>query len=175
VSARVRLALIALVVAVSSHVAAVWALPRVIMRLAFRAGEVRTGGDDRAYPFGLPAGAHHEVVMPSPDLLYTGCIYDLGKGPVEVTATVPESYWSVAFYADDTDNFFVLDDREVPSRKARVVLVAPGAARPAQANGAVVVEAPSARGLVLFRTLVLDRAKLVDLRALQRTEQCAPL
>ena len=100
-------------------------------------------------------------------------MYDVGKGPVEITADVPEGYWSVALYASNTDNFFTEDDREVPSRRARIVLVAPGAAAPASAAGATVVTAPSTRGLVLFRTLVLDRSQLDALRAVQRTQQCA--
>lgn len=170
-----RNASIVLAVAAASHLAAVWAVPRVLMQMAFRAGEKRTGGDNRAYHFGLTTAGSREVVMPSPDLLYAGCIYDVSKGPVAITADVPETYWSVALYADNTDNFFVLDDRDVPSRHARVVLVAEDATPPASATGAVIVKAPSKRGLVLFRTLVLDRSKLDELRASQRTAACAPL
>ena len=169
---RALYALIVVGVAAVSHVAAIWAVPRVVMRMAFRAGEKRTGGDNRAYHFKLPAADSRDVVLPSPDILYAGCIYDVSKGPVSITAEVPESYWSVALYADNTDNFFVLDDRQVAASHAEVILVAAGTTPP---PGRVVVTAPTTRGLVLFRTLVLDHAKLDALQRLQRTEECAPL
>lgn len=51
-----------------------------------------------------------KLVMPSPDILYSPCRFDLSKADLLITVKVPNfTYWSASFYAINTDNFFTVN------------------------------------------------------------------
>ena len=113
------------------------------------------------------------IVKPSPDLLYSRCVYDVSRKPMKVTTAAPaNTYWSVAFYAANTDNFFVLNDRQANGQPATIVLVGQGQTVPPQPQGTIVVSAPTPRGLVLFRTLINDDAREAELDTARRAAKC---
>ncbi len=119
------------------------------------------------------------VVRPSPDLLYTACVFDLSKGPLHITAPVQASYMSVSGFAADTSNFFALNDAAMAAdsqgqKRLDVVLTRDaGTSIPA---GARRILAPSDRGLILFRSLIPEDAALPQLQAEFQTQQrCDPL
>ena len=120
----------------------------------------------------LPPMTDHtqrRVVMPSPDLLYAICSYDLATRPLRLRADPKlPTYWSIALYAANSDNFFVLNDRQAGGQPVDLLLVGPGGATPPDlAKGTRVVATPSARGLVLMRVLVplLGKGRLVASRS----------
>lgn len=121
------------------------------------------------------------VVRPSPDLLYTACVFDLREGPLHITAPVPSSYLSVSGFAADTSNFFALNDSQLlpdaeGQKRIDVVLVEDETSPlpPPVGAGTQRIVAPSRRGLVLFRLLILNDAALPVLQqqyqSLQRCE-----
>ncbi len=134
------------------------------------------GGINVALPAHRADASSRTVVRPSPDLLYTACVFDLGKGPLHITAPVPDSYLSISGFAADTSNFFALNDRDAPQdaglpRSLDLWITGPSATAPPGAQRTV--SAPTRRGLVLFRTLVQDRSSdtaLAEIRAAQRCD-----
>lgn len=162
-----------LAIAAIVHMAAVWAAPRLIMARTIARMEAH-GAHNAAVRPPRPTETSHDVVLPSPDLLYTTCTFDLGERPLRITASVPDTYWSVSFFAANTDNFFVLDDRQAGAPTVDLLLVGPGW-HDAAPTGARIIEAPSRRGIVLFRTLVPGDAALPPLIAAQQEQRCAPL
>lgn len=173
-----------LTVAVLAHLLTVWALPRLIMREAMtRIGketslQARAQAPERGAPAAatgvyLPPPTDHtqrRIVMPSPDLLYATCALDLGAGPQRITAQVEHPrYWSVALYGANSDNFFVVNDRKTTEpAQLDLWVVAPGTDRATLAApaGSTVVEAPTAKSLLLMRLLVTDDP--ADLASAQR-------
>lgn len=141
----------ALAVAVVSHLAFIHAAPRVMMGVAIK--RIGAGGAntwqfaDRVTPLS------RQIVRPSPDFAYSACSYDLSDGPVVITATPWNAYWSLSLYAANSDNFFVIDDREA-RYGAEITLVRSG--RPHPEGASMVVESPSARGIALIRRLAPD-------------------
>lgn len=115
--------------------------------------------------------ASREVVRPSPDLLYSICAYDVSDAPLRITAPVPDTYWSLSFFASNTDNFFVVNDRQIQSKTIEVVLVGPGRPAP-KGEAAMVVTSPTRRGVALFRTLVTDESRVPDLVRIQKQAVC---
>lgn len=119
------------------------------------------------------------VVRPSPDLLYTACVFDLSHGPLLIEAPVPESYLSVSGFAADSSNFFARNDHSAVttadgSRWLRLVLFRDG--QPPVAADMPWVQAPSTRGLVLFRLLIDRDEALPRLRSQYQAQQrCQPL
>ena len=112
--------LLATLMALSVHVLAVFFIPRLIMN---RVIDTVTGGGAQPY---LPPPIDHtqrRVVMPSPDLLYAVCAYDLADGPLQVTldGTYPR-YWSIAFYNSNSDNFLTISSDTVGARGIDVTI-----------------------------------------------------
>ncbi|MFM7396334.1 MAG: DUF1254 domain-containing protein [Gammaproteobacteria bacterium] len=142
----------AAVIAVLMHALTIWAVPRLIMDRVLTLGSA-DATLERANGVTLPPPTDHtqrRIVMPSPDLLYATCFFDLGKGPFRVTLeTNYPRYWSIALYASTSDNFFVVNDRGAPSGKVDLTVVGPGQ------TGSNVVS-PTRRGMLLMRLLVND-------------------
>lgn len=137
-----------------------------------------------------PSHTSRAVVRPSPELLYSICSFDLSQGPLHVMSGAPNgTYWSVAFYRDNTDNFFVVNDKGTGGARADVILysaeqMAAGKdafdtrykiAGNAALSSAVGVESPSLTGLVLIRTLINDEARLPEIDAERRMGTCGSL
>jgi uncharacterized membrane protein len=154
------------------HAAAVWLLPRAIVAVV-RHRLVALVGPNRIHHAPLPRADWRTVPMPSPDLLYSACAYDVATRPLLVEAEVPAGYWSVSAYAANTDNFFVLDDRAVRGGRVRLVFARDGAVR--DPGGGTVVATPTARGVLLFRLLVGEPGDLAALERVQRAARCEPL
>jgi len=138
----------ALLIAIVTHVVVVHAVPRVLMNIAIERlsapGFNRWTVADRVTP------ASRQIVRPSPDFAYSACAFDLSDGPVVLTATPWSSYWSLSLYGANSDNFFVIDDREA-HYGAEITLVQRG--RPHPEGASQVVESPSVRGVALIRRL----------------------
>ena len=159
-----------IVVAVAVHLASVWYLPHAVMHRALsKMGAVNT--------------IHHQkrvdeqargVVRPSPDLLYSACPFDLSNGPLEVKAPVPPgTYWSVSAFDNNTDNFFALNDRQIGGQPLELIILPPhGGVEPMHIAGRLVSRAPTANGLVLFRTLVNDDRQFAKIDAIRRQATC---
>lgn len=169
-----RWLLLALVVAGVAHVLTLWLLPRVVMRVATNTMAEREGFNRAVFPPRADETAR-TIVRPSPDLLYAGCAFDVASGPVRIKAVVPkDTYWSLSMFAANTDNFFVVNDRNAAAGTVDLVLAAPGS-NVALPQGAVLVEAPSTRGIVLTRTLIVRADRLGELDEARRRFTCAPL
>ena len=128
-------------------VAAPFALMRVAMNRIGASGRVNT------FTHGAPTRAESQVVVrPSPDLLYSTCVFDRSAGAVLVdVAAIPDHYWSVSIFDARTDVAAVRSDRDTGGAPARLALVAPGAAAPA---GYEAVPLEHTRGIALIRILV---------------------
>ncbi len=150
-------------------------LPHFIMAQAMRK-IVRDGGYNVVHHVARADEHSRVVVRPSPDLLYSICPFDLSKGDLRVQAEVPPgTYWSVSVFDADTNNIFVENDRQAkgrdfwqsadpisfdsrvkstserPKPQTKLYRVFATAARRNQIP-------PTARGLVLFRTLINDES-----------------
>jgi uncharacterized membrane protein len=172
-------ALTLLATALIVHLLAVWATPRLIMNrlMTGPAAQDMNMLNRAAFPPAVDATSRR-VVMPSPDLLYSVCVFDLSAGPVRVRAQpgLP-SYWSIALYAANSDNFFVLNDRQAGSAPVDLWLVSegPNPRDPALPKGARVVVSPSSRGFLLMRVLTADyEAEKAVVEPARRTLQCGP-
>ena len=181
-SARwLKLGALTLVLAALMHAGIVWLVPRVITGTFIKRLSAQAGTNRVVLP-PLPSATSRGVVKPSPDLLYAVCVFDLTKGPVRVAATLPGGYWSMAFYAPNSDNFFTLSEREITrpgadskGLSAAVILLPPGSTRTFDQPVGTVVHAPSTTGVMLARSLVLDPANMQEQLAARAKTRCEPL
>lgn len=118
------------------------------------------------------------IVRPSPDLLYVACVYDLASGPVLVQAPHSPTYLSLSAFADNTDNFFAMNDRGPEGAGGVALLLLPPGTpdpQPDVAPGARRVASPSRRGIVLARLRIDRPGQLAELLALQAQVGCTPV
>jgi uncharacterized membrane protein len=163
----------ALLVAVLVHGASVFFLPRLVM-IRTMAGITNPAGVNTIVHAPRPSWRSRGVVRPSPDLLYSICVYDsAANGAVRVSAhDAPATYWSVSVFDADTNNFHALNDRQAKTGTVDFVLVAPGTS--VAAGRLPVVAAPTNRGIVLFRTLVNDETHIAEIDAARHYAACEP-
>ena len=163
---RARAAIV-LAGALGAHVAALYGLPRAVFTSVvgrpFAGSGVNQLGHRELPKPGMGAWG------PSPDLLYSKCVYDVSAAPVRIRTPVPDGYWSMSVYAGNTDLVAVVNDRELPDRRLDAVLALEGQPVP---DGVRVIRVPMARGAALFRTLVKDPAAEPALDALRRQGSC---
>ena len=161
-------------IAIVVHVATLLALPRLIMMRTMGAITRLVAANTMLYP-PQPTARSRGVVRPSPDLLYSICIYDLAAahGALRVsTHDMPDTYWSVSIFDADTNNFYALNDRQAGNGAADFLLLAAGASAPN--DRLPVVIAPTSRGIVLFRTLIDHENRLAEIDAGRRNADCSP-
>lgn len=160
--------LAALAIAAATHLAVIHAVPRVLMGAAIeRLSNGRYNAwrvADRVTPLS------RAIVRPSPDFAYSACPYDLADGPVVISVSPWESYWSLSLYAANSDNFFVIDDRDARGG-AEITLVRPGSSHPGDSS--LVVESPSRRGIALIRRLAPTLEQYNHAAAVARSDICA--
>ena len=168
-----------LITAVLAHLLTVWAVPHLIMQVLMNGPMAQKMNMHNQAAFPPPVNAQSRtVVMPSPDLLYSVCVFDLADGPVRVRAA-PQlpAYWSVALYSANSDNFFVRNDRQAQGAPIDLWLVPTGGAKGTTPvpQGAQVVVSPSGTGFLLMRVLASNyQADQVQLESARRTLRCEP-
>lgn len=163
-----------LFVGLAVHFGVVTTLPTVIMKVVLSRVSKRKAVNAATHAPAVSAKSR-QVVMPSPDLLYTVCAFDLStKTSLTITAQVPSTYWSLAVYDDSTNNVYVTNDKKVGpglhtwklqhSEKGNG-----GSKSPSKGK---LIQSPSKKGLILIRMLIHDRTKLKQLQAIQKKTRC---
>ncbi|MFM9863106.1 MAG: DUF1254 domain-containing protein [Micropepsaceae bacterium] len=163
-----------LILAAVVHWFAVANAPTMIMSRVMSA--IGTKGTNAIRHNERATAASRTIVKPSPDLLYSICAFDVSRRPLKITTAAPtDTYWSVAFYAANTDNFFVLNDTEAKGQPATIILMGAAQKVPPQPEGTRIVTAPTGRGIVLFRTLINDDAREAELDEQRKVAKCEPM
>lgn len=165
--------------AILVHILAVWAAPRLIMQVLMQGPMAQTMNmqNQAAFPPRVTA-ASRTVVMPSPDLLYSVCVFDVTAGPLRISANPNlKSYWSIALYAANSDNFFVINDRKAGTTPVDLWLVSDSGSRSTLPipTGAQVVVSPSTTGFLLMRVLTGNyEAEKAVIEPARHTLTCTP-
>lgn len=169
-SPKRRAVLLVVAVALVTHALVVGLLPRAVMALVLSRIEARAGSN-RAWWAPRADHTFRAIVRPSPDLLYSVCVIDLDRaaGAVDIDATLPQSYASLALYDQETNVIAVLGERDAVNGALRVRVTD----RETRVDGRRVVTIPSRRALLLERTLVPDEAEREAVERSRRTLRCA--
>lgn len=147
---------VGLIGVITAHAAAL-AFPGIVMKKAVSGLSAAYGAGPNEFGHSGPITAENQrIVRPSPDLAYSICLYDVSAGPVEAYVPKAANYLSVALYDMGTNNFYHINDSEMPAAGVKIVLgteeqlstLAPAGSAD---NHAVV---PTQTGLVLVRRVI---------------------
>ena len=158
----------AITAAIAWHAALV-AAPFALMRIAMR--RIAAGAPVNAFVHSPPPRADRQlVVRPSPDLLYSICVYDVSAGPVLVDVLpIARHYWSVSVFDARTDVAAVRSDRDTDGGPARLALLGHGQTAPA---GYEPVALAYPRGVALIRVLASGEDDVQEVEPLREQASC---
>jgi uncharacterized membrane protein len=133
---------------------------------------IRTSGPNTFHHGRTPTHKSRQIVMPSPDLVYSSCVYDLSAGDLAIAGRLPPEghYWSLSLYAHNTDNYFVLNDRELASRSFSIVVRREGRSGPLEDT--MTIESPTQTGIALIRMIQRKQEDLPIIQASQQSIRC---
>jgi uncharacterized membrane protein len=156
-----------LVLAIVVHVIAIMALPYVMMNVQMSINTAKKSVNVVSKAGRASAAVRTAAVRPNADMYMSNFVYDLSKGPVLFTAPVPaDHYWSVSYFASNSDNFFVINDKQVKSNPVKVLLIAKGM-KYTNPDNAVVVTSPSIKGIGVIRQAIPGPDRLKEAEDLQ--------
>jgi uncharacterized membrane protein len=158
-----------LVLAAIVHVGVIRFYPSAIM-LAFKTRYT----SNRVFHVPKVTAGKLRIVRPSPDLLYSLAVFDLEGGPLRITAPVPGSYVSLSIYGSNSDNFHVTNDRCLVGPEFDVALIGPHDPEP-DVGRALVVRAPSATGVIVFRYFIGDDSQTEKIRSARQRIALRPV
>lgn len=160
----------ALVAALAWH-ATLLATPYALMAKAM--DKIGRGAPVNQFNFGALATADNQpIVRPSPDLVYSSCVFDVSSGPVLIDVpAIPHHYWSVSIFDARTDVAKVISVRENGDKAARIALHRND--RPLKkVTGYEPVALKHDKGIALIRILLPDAADYAAVDAIRRKSTC---
>ena len=108
---------------------------------------------------------------PSSDIMYSICTYDVKYKPLIITSSIPDSYWSISFYSNNTDNFVTLNDHDIENNYLKIYLAGVNS-EPKKVSNGIVVVSPTDTGYALVRMFVGNGENLQNLKDIQETLNC---
>jgi uncharacterized membrane protein len=126
----------------------------------------------------LTKAGQDQIVLTSPDIIYSASAFDISKKPIQISLVIPENdtYWSISFFDEKTVNFFIMNDLEVKnsykSRQIELFLKTKNTKFEPPANpNARVINAPSEKGIILIRMIVKEPKNQAELEKLYDTQR----
>jgi len=156
------------------HLVGVWYLPRFITRAAIN--RVNQAAKREHYNQMIYSPIHSAgediIVLDNPDSMFSFAAYDVSEKPARIKCVVPntDNYWSISFYALNTDNFYVVNDRTAKAKALDLVIVKTNGKYQKIGDEEIVV-APSDKGVVLVRMMVNDRNNKEELARLTELQK----
>lgn len=132
----------------------------------------------------LPQATPTSQILPfvGPDVRMAVCRFDVGNGPVSITATLPDRGWTLGLYTPAGDNFYAIPAQDFRRTEVRFTLTPPEekflgvfdwGRRPVDTTGSTIA-VPATQGLVMLRAPMRGRAYTSEIEAVLARAQCAP-
>ena len=162
------------------HLAAIMVLPRTATKDAYT--RLAALGPVNGFAV-LPAPTPQASSVPFMDPAFATavCRYDLGKGPVKLTVPVSQAYTSVTFYTRYDVAYYAINDRAAGRRSIELDLMTTKQRQDLPedeeitAADRLIVESPSATGLIVARAFSPEPSLLPAATATLAAAQCRPL
>lgn len=108
----------------------------------------------------------------NPDSIISSMAYDLSDGPVRISGEVWPRYWSLSMYQQNSDNFFVINDRQLEGPAFAFVLT--HAAQNIDAGHGEQIVSPTLKGIMLIRRFAASADDMPGILANQAAMTCGP-
>ncbi len=113
-------------------------------------------------------------------LVHAVCAYDLSRGPIQLTARFPESYWSVNIYSLQGDVIYTLNDRQANADSLSIVISSSGDSPPIAESetaqpaglGEINVLSDDVKGLAVLRSALINEKERKRVAEALSRSQC---
>ena len=160
------------------HIVVVFAVPYYANRDAWAQME-EFGADEQFHVLALPAPGAESLPSLDPRMLHAVCRFSLGDGPLRITASMPDDFWSVAIFDRRGRNIYSLNDRSAERSQLDLAVITPVQMAqlrqdpPESLETAIVIELPIDEGFALLRAFVGDESELAAATVALETADCA--
>jgi uncharacterized membrane protein len=160
------------------HIAVVFMVPYYANRDAWAQMDT-FGPDDEFHVLPLPEAGAEPLTSLDPRMLHAVCRFSLSNGPVRITATMPDEFWSIAIFDRRGRNVYSLNDRSAERTRLDLAIITPVQMAqlrqdpPESLETAIVIELPLGEGFALLRAFVPDETELSEATSALRTADCA--
>lgn len=145
-----------------------WVMKLIQDRMADGGDRWNTCSHTRTY-----GPVHGGVSRANPDSMVSVMAYDLSRGPVRVSGETWPNYWSLSLYQDNTDNYFVINDRELETSSFDFIISYDDEVDPAEQ--AQHITSPTETGVMVIRRFVRSSDELPAVLANQDKMYCGPV
>lgn len=162
------------------HIVSIFALPQLAQDDAY-ARLLRIGKANQILQ--VPEPTPFEAVLPrlDPAFVFAACVFDLSRGPLQISVPTTPDLTSVAFYTRQGRVFYSLNDRaagrdtidlQLMTGPQRAVLPP---SEDITAADRLIIESPSEQGIVFVRALVREDGARKHIRGLLANAKCGPV
>jgi uncharacterized membrane protein len=96
--------------------------------------------------------------------------YDLSEGPVRISGETWPRYWSISFYQQNSDNYFVTNDQELEEQTFNFILGLEGQNIDSLTGTPVV--SPTSKGIMLIRRFAANESDMPGILENQQALYC---
>ena len=138
----------------------------------------RFGRDGQFHVLPVPEAGAEPLAALDPRMAQAVCRFSLGSGPVHVTASFADEFWSVAVFDRRGRNIYSLNDRSADRLRLDLAILTPVQMAqlrqdpPASLETAIVLELPIDAGFVLLREFVPDNSLAPSVAASLNAADC---
>jgi len=160
------------------HLGTILALPRTASQDAYARLAPITAVNTMT-PIPRPTAAKALLPFMDPAFAVAVCRYDLGNGPIKLTAPVSQAYTSVTFYTRRDVAYYGINDRAAGRRTIELYLMttAQHEAMPEDtevtAADRLIIDAPDSAGLIVIRALSPEPGLMPMAQASVAAARCA--
>lgn len=137
------------------------------------------GRDGQFHALPPPTAGAEPLPSLDPRMIYSVCRFSLEDGPVRISASFPDDFWSIAIFDRRGRNVYSLNDRSAVGSQLDLAIITPVQMAqlkqdpPASLETAIVIELPLEEGFALLRVFVADDLLLTRATAALATADCA--
>ena len=161
------------------HFGAMVAIPhlmtnRLLSSVFSTSGNWRSEKVNQLFHASIRMAGTDKVPIDNPDIATSFGFYDVSDHPVRIHCEIPTTgnYWSLSLYGWNTDNYYVLNNKQVKGTKADLIIIRKGQEY-TPLPGEIVVTSPGKKGIVLVRIIVRDRNNSGEIAAVSVVQKMA--
>jgi uncharacterized membrane protein len=168
--------LVGVLLGIFAHLVSVIALPR----LSTQAGFQRVAALAKAEGFTILAADKTPLPEPDPAIVTAFCRYNLDGGAIRLHVPVTSGFLSISFYTSAGLAFYSLTDRAAADGAIDLGLYTAAQLALVRANegpdqpGALRLQAPQERGLVVLRALIPEPGEQAEIERVLGQAHCGP-
>jgi len=162
------------------HIISIFALPQLAQNDAY-ARLSKLGKTNEIVQVSEPTPFESLLPRLDPAFVFAACVFDLSRGPLEVSVPTTPDLTSVAFYTRQGRVFYSLNDRAAARRSIDLQLMTAPQRAVLTANeemtaaDRLIIEAPATQGIVFIRGFVREAGARENVRKQLAAAKCGPL